>query len=95
MFRYISSRGSNVSSRRLKNYPLCSLRRENGVGDSRGHQGQTLTTLKRDYGMALGVPRTHERHYSTHTWASRHVWCAPRGCNDMKLGVTYLFHALA
>ncbi|RVW86184.1 hypothetical protein CK203_046111 [Vitis vinifera] len=69
--------------------------REEGVGDLKGHQGQALTALRRQHGIALGVPRTHRRHSSTHTWAPRHVWHAPRGRNGIGHGVAYLFLALA
>ncbi|KAL6320271.1 hypothetical protein AAG906_005352 [Vitis piasezkii] len=68
--------------------------REEGVGDLKGHQGQALTAPRRQHGIALGVPRTHRRHSSTHTWAPRHVWHAPVA-NGIGHGVAYLFLALA
>ena len=40
--------------------------------------------------MALGVPRTHGWHMSTHTWAPRHVWCVPRGRNGTGPSAAYL-----
>ena len=54
------------------------------------HQGKALTAPRGHHGMALGVPKTHRRDSSTHTWAPRHVWCAPCGHNGTGSGVAYL-----
>ena len=65
------------------------------VGDLRGHQGQASIAPNEHNGTTLGVPRTHRRHSSTHTWAPWHVWCAPRGHNDTGLGAACLLPMLA
>ena len=76
----------------LENDMYCSLRE---VGDSRRHQGKTLTAPRGHHGTTLNVPRTHEQHSSMHTWAPRHVQCSPRGRNGTGPGITYLIPALA
>ena len=68
-----------VSFIHLENDLYCSFR-GGGVGDSRGHHGTTL-----------GMPRTRGWHSSTHTWAPRHAWRAPRGRNNTGPGAAYLF----
>ena len=54
------------------------------------HQGKALTAPRGHYGTTLGVPRTHRRHMSIHTWAPRYVSCAPRGRKGTGPGVAYL-----
>ena len=47
-----------------------------------GKGGRWLKEAPRgNHGTTFGVPWTHGWHSSTHTWAPRHVWCAPRDCN--------------
>nr|CAN68508.1 hypothetical protein VITISV_005243 [Vitis vinifera] len=59
------------------------------------HIREALTAPRRHHGTTLGMPRTHGHDSSTHTWAPRHVWCAPRGRNDMGLGAAYPLPAQA
>ena len=59
------------------------------------HQGKALTAPRGHHAIVLGVPRTYKRDLSTHTWAPRHVWCAPRGCNGTGPGVAYLLSTQA
>ncbi|RVX00463.1 hypothetical protein CK203_037018 [Vitis vinifera] len=59
-----------------------------------GHQGKALTAPKGHHGTTLGIPRTHERHSSMHTWAPRHVWRAPCRHNGTEHGSTYLLLVL-
>ncbi|KAL6332409.1 hypothetical protein AAG906_004985 [Vitis piasezkii] len=52
-----------IAAKKASNYPLDPMTEKRA---SWGH-----------HGTALGIPRTHERHSSMHTWAPRHVWRAP------------------
>ena len=91
MFHYVSSSIYDVSSKHLENNLYCSLREV--VGDSRRHQGKALTAPRGHHGTSLGMPRTHERHSSKHTWAPRHVWCAPCDRNSTGPDAIYLLLA--
>ena len=67
-----------------------------GVGDSKeGAPREALTTPRGHYGTTLGMPRTHGRDSSMHTWAPQHVWCALHGRNGTGPGTTYPLPAQA
>ena len=60
------------------------------VGDSKeGAPREALIASRGHHDTTLDVPRTHRRDSSTHTWAPRHMWCAPHGRNDMGPGAAY------
>ncbi|RVW40884.1 RNA-directed DNA polymerase-like [Vitis vinifera] len=64
-----------IAAKKASNYPLDPMteKRASWVGAPR----EGLDHTKGHHGTALGIPRTHERHSSMHTWAPRHVWRAP------------------